>query len=96
MKNLKHPSFIIGAISIIILLFAIGLKSYGDRTGDYLFYISIALGAVHWIWSIFDVVKRGDMKQFQKVFWLIVVVAAPVIGGMLFYIMHQSSGKIVT
>ena len=96
MKNLKHPSFIIGIISIILLFIGIGLKTYGDRTGDFIIIASIVLGAIHWIWSIADVAKRTDLKPSQKMFWLIIVVAAPVIGGLLFYVMHQQPGKIVT
>ncbi len=96
MKNLKHPSFIIGVISIILLFIGIGLKTYGDRTGDFIIIASVVLGAIHWIWSIADVAKRTDLKPNQKTFWLIVVIVAPIMGGMLFYIMHQRSGRIVT
>ena len=96
MKNLKHPSFIIGVISIILLFIGIGLKSYGDMTGDFIIIASVVLVAIHWIWSIADVAKRTDLKPNQKTFWLIVVIVAPVMGGMLFYIMHQRSGRIVT
>ncbi len=96
MKNMKHPSFIIGVISIIIFFIGIGLKKYGDRTGDILIIASVVLGGIHWIWSVADVAKRTDLKPTQRTFWLIVVIVAPVMGGMLFYIMHQRSGRIVT
>lgn len=96
MKNMKHPAFLIGVVSIIVLIIGIGLKIYAYRFGDYVIYFSVFLGAIHWLWSIIDVSKRTDLKGEQKVFWLIAVVAAPVIGGMLFYTMHQRAGKIVT
>ncbi len=96
MKNLKHPSFIVGIISILLLFVGIGLKSYGDRSGDIVIIASIVLGAIHWIWSVVDVFKRTDMKPNQRIFWIIGVICAPVMGGLLFYIMHQRSGRIVT
>jgi 4-hydroxybenzoate polyprenyltransferase len=97
MKNLKHPSFILAVISIIGLFVGIGLRANRmNREGDIVIIISIILGAIHWIWSIIDVSTRTDLKPFQKRFWLILVVACPALGGMLFYAMHQTRDKIVT
>ncbi len=96
MKNLKHPSFIIGIVSTILLFLGIGFKGSGYRSGDYIIIFSVVLGAVHWIWSIVDVAGRSDMKPFQKRFWLIVVIAAPVAGGLIFYALHQRRNRITT
>lgn len=96
MKNLTHPNFILAVISIIILMFGIGFRANGYAFGDYVVGFAVLLGAVHWIWAIIDVVKRPDMRRYQKRFWAIVVIACPVLGGMLFYGMHQERGKIVT
>jgi hypothetical protein len=96
MNNLKLPNFILTVVSIIVLFIGIMLRANGSESGTYVIIASVILGGIHWIWSIIDVVKRADMKPFQKRFWLIAVIAAPAIGSMLFYIMHQRSGKIVT
>lgn len=96
MNNLRHPNFILSIASIIILLFGIGLRANGYAFGDYVIGFSVLLGAIHWIWAIIDVTKRGDLKAFQKRFWLIAVIACPVLGGMLFYTMHQERDKIIT
>jgi len=97
MKNLKHPSFILAVISIIVLFVGIGLRANRmNREGDIVIIASVVLGAIHWIWSIIDVSSRTDLKAFQKRFWLIAVVACPVLGAMLFYAMHQTRDKIVT
>jgi hypothetical protein len=96
MKNMRHPAFIIGIASIIILLIGVGLKAYGYASAYYVIIFSIILGAIHWIWSIIDVIGRTDMKPFQKRFWLIAVIAAPAIGGLLFYTLHQRKDRIVT
>jgi hypothetical protein len=96
MKNAKHPAFIIGVVSIILFMIGAVVKSQGYRMGDWIVIASVALGGIHWIWSIIDVATRKDLKPFQKRFWLIAVVAAPAIGGMIFYIMHQKAGRLTT
>jgi hypothetical protein len=97
MKNLKHPSFILAIISIVVLFIGIGVRANGDnRTGDVFIISSVVLGFAHWVWTIFDVANRTDLKPFQKRFWTIAVVACPVLGGMLFYALHQTKNKIVT
>ena len=96
MKSTSHPNFILGIITILLVLVGIGFKANGYRYGDYVLIGSTILGGIHWIWGIFDVVGNTDMKPFQKRFWLILVVAVPALGALLFYILHQKSGKITT
>ena len=72
------------------------MKANGFESGIYVIGFSVILGGIHWIWSIVDVVNAPDMRPYQKRFWLIVVVAAPAIGSMFYYAMHQRPGKIVT
>ncbi len=96
MKNLTHPAFILGVISIILLLIGIVIKANGFSAGDIVIMISVLLAGIFWIWSIVDVINKNDLKPFQKRFWLIAVIAAPAVGGMLFYIMHQKAGRIIT
>ena len=96
MKNLTHPAFILGVISIILLLIGIVIKANGFSAGDIVIMISVLLAGIFWIWSIVDVINKNDLKPFQKRFWLIAVIAAPAVGGMHFYIMHQKAGRIIT
>ena len=96
MNNLKHPNFILGIVSFVILFIGIGMRANSYESGTYVIILSVILGAIQWIWCIVDVVKRGDMKPFQKRFWLIAVITVPALGSMIFYIMHQRRGKIVT
>ena len=96
MKNMLHPSFLLAIVSIVLLFVGIILKVNANENGDIVMIIAAILGGIHWIWSIVDVSSRGDLKPFQKRFWLIAVVAAPALGGMLFYIMHQKAGRIIT
>ncbi|HVG12897.1 MAG TPA: PLDc N-terminal domain-containing protein [Flavisolibacter sp.] len=96
MKNMLHPLFLFGAASIILFFVGIFLKANASESGYIIMIIATVLGGIHWIWSIIDVLGRGDLKPFQKRFWLIAVIAAPVFGGMIFHIMHQKSGRITT
>jgi hypothetical protein len=59
-------------------------------------YAGFLLAGIFWIWAILDVVNAHDLRSFQKMFWLIITVSVPVMGGLLFYIMHQRRNKIVT
>jgi preprotein translocase subunit SecY len=96
MKNLRHPAFILGIISVIVAFIGIGIKVYGFGSGDYVLIAASILAGIHWIWSIVDVSNRKDMKPFQRRFWLITVIAVPALGALLFYTMHQKAGKITT
>lgn len=96
MKNMRHPNFIFGVFTLLLLFFGVGLKANGFRSGDYVLIGGAILGAIHYIWSIIDVVGRTDLKPFQKRFWLILVIAVPALGSLIFYIMHQKRDKITT
>ena len=96
MKNLRHPNFILAIISAILLFLGIGFRANGYQEGDYVLIGGTLLAGIHWIWAIIDVINRHDMRAYQKRFWLIVVIAVPVFGGMVFYGLHQESDKIVT
>lgn len=96
MKNLRHPNFILALISTVLLLVGLGMRVSGYASSMYVVIIALALGAIHWVWAIIDVISRSDMKNFQKRFWSIAVIACPILGGMLFYALHQEKDKIVT
>ena len=96
MKNLRHPNFILSLVSAVVLFIGIGMKANGYAAGIYVLGAGALLAGIHWIWAIVDVIGRTDMKPYQKRFWLIIVIAVPVFGAMVFYGLHQERGKIVT
>jgi hypothetical protein len=96
MKNLRHPNFILAILSAILIFLGVGFRANGYEAGDYILIAGALLAGIHWIWAIVDVINRHDMRAYQKRFWLIIVVAVPVFGAMVFYGLHQESGKIVT
>jgi hypothetical protein len=82
--------------TILLTFIGIGLKANSYREGDYVLIGTAIIGAIGYIWGIIDVSSRNDLKPEQKKFWLILVIAIPVAGAMLFYVMHQKRGKLVT
>ena len=96
MKNMKHPAFILGIVGAILLFIGLAIMGDGDKTGHIILYAGMALGAIFWIWSIIRVAGAHDMKPFQRRFWLIAVVAVPVVGALIFHVLHQQEDKIVT
>lgn len=89
MKQLKHPSFIVGVISIILLFIGIGLNSNNYNLGYYVIIAGVVLGAIHWIWSIVDVFKNHAPGSQTRMFWVILVVLIPVAGGLIYYMMGR-------
>jgi general stress protein CsbA len=96
MKNITRPSFITFIIGAVLLFLGIGMKYYGHVFGDYLLWAGILLIGIFWIWSIALVLGATDMKPYQKRFWMIAVIAVPVMGGLVFHLMHNRTGKIIT
>ena len=92
----SKPSIILFIIGILVLFAGIGLWYFGNAAGDYLIGTGIAAMGIFWIWSIILVLTAPDLKPFQKRFWMIAVIAVPVLGGLLFHVMHGKPGRITT
>ena len=89
----KHPNFFLGLLSFILLFIGIGLKSYGYRLSDYVLIAAVAIGAIHWIWSIADVFRDRNIGSQSRVVWLIIVIIVPPLGGMIYYMMGTRQVK---
>lgn len=96
MKNLSRTGFIIGIIGTILIFAGLSMMQKEMPAGEYIMYFGLIVAGIVWVWSVWDVIFAHDMKGFQKMFWLIITVSVPVMGGLLFYLMHQKKGKIVT
>ncbi|MFN2439649.1 MAG: PLDc N-terminal domain-containing protein [Chitinophagaceae bacterium] len=88
---MRHPSFIIGAVSYVLLLLGVVMKSNSFRSGDYVIIASVVLGAIHWVWSIADVANSKHLDQRSRPFWLTMVVIIPPLGGMFYYMMKTKN-----
>jgi hypothetical protein len=87
---MRHPNFILGLISVILLFVGIGFKANGYSTGDKILIVGTLLAGVHWIWGIIDVFKNQHVISQSKKFWIILVIALPVIGSMLYHSMSKT------
>jgi hypothetical protein len=90
-KNTRHPAFILGAISFILFIVGIAFRANSFASGDWIILTAIALGAIHWIWTIIEVVKGYDLNPDSKTFWLILVMLIPPMGGMIYYMMKRKN-----
>ena len=90
-KNMSHPSFIIGATSFLLLILGVVFKGNGFRIGNYVILSGIILGGIHWIWSSIDVFTNKNMNSESRMFWMILVMLIPPIGGMAYYMMRSKN-----
>ena len=90
-KNTRHPNFIIGLISFVVFLFGVVLRGNNYVSGDKVILSAIILGAIHWIWSMIDVISGYDLNPSSKSFWLILVMLIPPLGGMIYYLMKRKN-----
>ena len=88
----RHPNFFLGLITFLILIIGVGLNANGMAGGNYVIGASLLLGVVHWAWSIIDVFKdfRVNSASENRILWIILVVALPPIGGILYYSMSKT------
>ena len=95
MSTLNKTGLIIGISGTIIILLGLMLMKQYDF-GIYILYAGLIVVGVVWGWRIWDVIVGGDLRFYQKMFWLIITISVPVMGGLLFYILHQKRNRIVT
>lgn len=96
MRNVRKPTLIFGLVTTVVFFIGFFLKASENHTmGEYVFYAGLALGGIYWIWSIIEVTGADDLKRYQKTFWLIIVVAVPFFGALLYNILHQTRNKMV-
>lgn len=96
MKNLRKPAFFFGIAGAVVFFIGLAMKSMEYDNSRVVMYIGLLMGAIFWLWAIAEVIAADDLKQVQRMFWLILVVAVPVFGGLLFHFLHQRRNKIVT
>ena len=97
MKNLRKFLFILVIIGHVIFIIALFLMANDYPYAIPVMYGALALGAIYWILSIIEVSGAGpqELKKYQKSFWLILVIAIPMFGGLLYHFSHQRARRIV-
>lgn len=90
-SNTHHPSFIIGALSFLLFLCGIALRVNSFPAGDYVILSGLACGGIHWVWSVVDVFRNRLLLGDSRIFWIIIVLLIPPLGGMLYYLMRRKN-----
>ena len=91
MKSFTIFNLIIAAIASIALV-AGALIIEKSRAGYWILYTGIFLAIIFSITSIIDLLRLKSLSQNKKTLWLILVVSVPVLGGLLFYLIHFGRG----
>lgn len=93
-KNISHPSFLIGAFSFLLLISGVAFRKYDFPIGDYVILSGLMLGAVHWIWSTIDVLTNKELNPESRMFWMLLVLLIPPVGGMIYYTMLSKNVRL--
>ena len=90
----KHPNLILGLISFVVFILAIGLRANRhNEVGDVLLIAAFVMGAIHWAWAVMDVLKeyRSDKQsENRNLIWVILVCAVPPVGGIVYYAFNKN------
>jgi hypothetical protein len=94
MANAGKAPLSLGIISFLVLFLGLALKSVEYKYSNYFIFGSFLLGGIFWIWSIISLAATNNLKPYQKTFWLIIVIAVPLFGGLIYQIVQQRRNKI--
>jgi hypothetical protein len=82
---MAHPNFILGLSAYFLVLLGVVLHADSFDMGPILILAAIGAAAVHWIWSIIDVVKDRSIGRQNRLFWITLVVMIPTLAGLIYY-----------
>lgn len=95
MRNMHKTGLIIGITGTALIFLGLMMMQHYD-IGRWIMYSGFIVVGVVWVWSIWDVIVAEDLRYYQKMFWLIITISVPVMGGLLYSIMNQKRNRIVT
>ncbi len=88
MRPLTIFTIILGVMSTILVIAGSILLS-GSDTGYIILYIGLLIGIVFSITAVIDVIKSRSLNSGRRTLWLIIVFCVPVLGGLMYYLIHQ-------
>lgn len=95
MKNMTHPAFILAIVGTVLIVAGLITMAHMEL-GLWFLYLGALLVGIFSIWSIIDIIAANHLRVYQKIFWLIIVISVPVMGGLIYYLMHQERNRIVS
>ena len=96
MKSFKNPVFLFGIVATIVIIVGMLISSPEYKTNNNVFYVGVGMLGLFWFCSMIQVAITNELQGYQKMFWLIIVISVPVLGGFVYQVMHQQKNKIVT
>lgn len=93
MKEFRNPVFDLGIISVIIFMVGIFLLSSNTHYGTIVLFIGVGLGVIFTFINIVGIARTHTLKGEKKIFWLMIVVLVPVLGGFIYYIFTRKNEK---
>jgi len=95
MKPLSRFNVVLIIISTILVIAGVLMI---DRTqkGYYVLYSGLLLAIVFSITSVIDVFKAKEISPGRRIIWTILAISVPVLGGLLFYLIHHGKTKQVS
>jgi len=94
MANGGKAPLSLGIVSFLVFFIGLALKSVEYKYSNYILFGSFLLGGIFWIWSIINLASTNNLKPYQKTFWLIIVIAVPLFGALMYQILQQRRNKI--
>lgn len=90
---MKHPNFILGIFSLVLLFVGVGIWANGSNSAYYVWIAAMILGGIHWAWGIVDVLRHYSVRKSTHenldIFWVIIVIIIPPVGSMIYYASHK-------
>lgn len=90
-RRSPHPNLVLGAVSFVLLFVGIVLRANDIMAGSYLILGAFIIGGIHWIWGMTDVFRNRELLPNSRIFWMVVVLLVPPVGGMLYYLMRSKN-----
>jgi hypothetical protein len=86
----KHPNLILGLVSFVVFILAIGLRANRhNEVGDVLLIAAFIMGAVHWAWAVMEY-RTDKLSENRNLIWVILVCAVPPVGGIVYYAFNKN------
>ena len=93
MKEFRNPVFDLGIISVIFFLIGIFILNTSEHYGYIILFTGVGLGILFTLINVISVAKTTTLRGETKVFWLIIVVLVPILGGFIYYIFTKKNEK---
>jgi hypothetical protein len=87
----KYSQLLLLAIAFIMLL--VGISIPGRESPKHIIFViaAVLLGFIFYLRIFWEVIKTPELGSDERIFWIVAIVCLPVIGNMLYVIIHYSA-----